>query len=249
MQFLRVRKFRMNDAFQTFERMFLAAKRYPQFFEEDLENIMKMFHTGFCYPLSERDEEGRRIVFVQTKKFNPEDYSAIDSMRLFSYIMTVLLEEEETQIAGVVIVFDNDSATLKHFLAPLDTRDYMHFVKNCSTLRQKGNYIVNSPLIANFVLEIVRSVLSEKLKKRFFVLKSSIELRNYIKLSLLPKEFGGTKSEADMMQDFIKLRDQHQKKLSEFLGFKTDWSKVPVDKIWSNKDNETVGSFRKLEID
>jgi hypothetical protein len=199
--------------------------------------------------LSERDEEGRRVIFVQTRKMNSKMYSPVDATRLLTYLVSVLLEEEETQIAGIVLIYDNASLTLKHLLSPLDAKEYMHFFNSCALTRQKGVYIMNLPPIANFFLELIKSLISEKLRKRLFVLKRSDDLKNYINPALLPKEYGGTRCEADMMQDFLELREKHLGKLLKFLEYKVDWSKVPREKIWPNQQNDTVGSFRKLEID
>lgn len=50
------------------------------------------------------------------------------------------------------------------------------------------------------------------------------------------------------MQDFVKLREAKQEQIQKIFDFSIDWNKVPVEKIRSN-DFESVGSFRKLEID
>lgn len=249
LQFLRVRKYRIDEAFQTFERMHMAKKRCAQFFKQDIEASMKMFDSGYCYPLSERDEEGRRVVLVQTRKWNPDVFSVYDATALICYITFILLEEEETQIAGITYVFDHKEITLRHAISPLDARDLMYFVKNCAACRQKGYYTVNLAPFANFIVELFRSFLSEKLKKRFFVLKTFEELKDHINPALLPMHYGGTRSEIDMKQDFLKLHDKHQENVRKFLELKIDWSKVPHDKIWSNSEESNVGSFRKLDID
>lgn len=100
----------MNETFQTFERMYLSRKRYPQFFDytpEDFEKMIKLFDTGYCFPLSERDSEGRKIILIRTEKCDMNIYTTYDAVRILCYVITVLLEEEETQIAGVICLFDH----------------------------------------------------------------------------------------------------------------------------------------------
>lgn len=242
----------MDEAFQTLEKKYLAPKRYPQFFDAEAHNMgkmMKLFEAGACYPLIERDDEGRRIVLLQSIKWDTEIFSVHDAMRLLSYVNTVLLEEEETQIAGVVFVFDFAGANLKQIMSPMDARDFMDCMKKCQTGRLKGTYFMNLPSFANVLMELFMQLLSEKLRKRVVVLKSSDELKNYINPSWLPQEYGGTKSEAEMRQAFIKFRDEKQEKLLQFFDYRVDWNKVPHDKIWSKEDEEAIGSFRKLEVD
>lgn len=125
----------------------------------------------------------------------------------------------------------------------------MDFVKNCSTSRQKGNYVMNLPSYANFMIEIFKQLMSEKLNKRLFIIKNSDELKKHIDPSLLPIEFGGTKTEAQMLAEFLKFRDEKQDLLRQLFDFKVDWNKVPPEKFLSTDEHGTVGSFRKLEID
>lgn len=106
LQFLRAKKFNVHEATQTFERFYLARKKYSQFFPENspnFERAMNFLKTGYCFPLSERDENGCRIVLVQTKRLDTSMYNIFDGIRLSMFVMAVLLEEEETQIAGVKV--------------------------------------------------------------------------------------------------------------------------------------------------
>lgn len=96
-------------------------------------------------------------------------------------------------------------------------------------------------------MEIFKSTLSLKLKKRLSLLKHSADLKNHIDQALLPQ--GGTRTEAEMMEAFSKLRAEKRENLLRLLEFKVDWSKVPHERIWSKEEDETVGSFRRLEID
>lgn len=238
----------MNEVFQTFERCHLARKRYPKFFEEDIEDSMKMFNSGFCYPLKGHDEEGRKIVLVQSK-WDPSKYSVSDSIRLFFYITNALLEEEETQIGGMVFIFDYAQLTLDRQMSPFELMEFLDFIKKCSTARQKGNFLLNLPKFAQILLEVGRSMLSEKLRQRLHVLKEANELKNYIDPVMLPIEYGGTVSEAEMMQEFLDFQQKHFNSLHNFYNFEVDWSKVPPEKIRFDADDDNVGSFRKLEID
>lgn len=227
--------------------MALSRKRYPQFFDADIEASIKMFDSGFCYPLDQRDEHGRRVVLVQIHKWDPSLYTVYDAIRLYCYIYSVLLEEEETQIAGIVSVYDFAGVTMKHLMAPKDLVDMIDFIQKCTAVRNKGDIVMNLPSFTQFLVEIALSAMNEKIRKRLVIMKQGDELMNYIDRELLPKHFGGIRSEGEMMQAFLKLRDEHRQKLHEYYSFKLDNAKVPPSKFLSSKD--VVGSFRKLEID
>lgn len=245
----------MNDTMQTFERFYLARKKYPQFFPDktpNFERVMKFFKTGYCYPLPGRDSEGCRVVFVQTKRLDTEVNTIFDGIRLSIFVLAVLMEEEETQIAGVKMVYDQQDISAKHLMLPKDMMDFVDMVKTITAGRQKGSYVVNLPSIAHFLLELVRSALTEKLKSRLFLYHNWDELKEskQLDISMLPKELGGTKPEAEILKEF---EDNVEKKWDILIDTakksELDWTKVPIDKLKANQAEEVIGSFRKLEID
>jgi hypothetical protein len=244
----------MNDTMQTFERFYLARKRYPQFFTPDSPNFkraLEIFKTGYCYPLSGRDHEGCRIVLINTKRLNMDEWSVFDGMRLSMFVLAVLVEEEETQICGIKLIYDHQDITTKHLMMPKDMMDFVELVKTVSAGRQKGSYIVNLPSIAHFLMEMVRNALTEKLKSRLFLFHSWEDLKQCkdIDVKLLPKELGGVKPEKEIMEEFEDLVEKRWDILEKTAkSANLDWSKVPMDKLKLNQC-EVVGSFRKLEID
>lgn len=239
----------MSDVFQTYERTYLSTKRFPQFFEVDVQSSMKVFKCGSCYPLSGRDENGCKIVLIRMGQMDLKTNTTYDYIRLFCYTLTVLLQEEETQIAGLVAIFDFANAGLQHILSPMDLLDFMKFVNSCGIVRKKRAIFMNFPSFGNIFLTMLKSLLSKKLKSRLFIIKNLNELQKLVNPKLLPKEYGGIKPEAEMMQDFLDLRDHHKESLQKLLSFKLDWSRIPHEKIFWTDADEKVGSFRRLEID
>lgn len=64
------------------------------------DRVWNLFESGFAYPLVSRDYEGKKIIFIQVKKFDTQKFNSDDAIRLFILIVSTLMEEEETQIAG-----------------------------------------------------------------------------------------------------------------------------------------------------
>lgn len=167
--------------------------------------------------------------------------------RLSAVISAALLEEEETQIAGVATIIDHEGITMKHtsLFSVTDIVDFADCLKN-AVGRYKQLFLLNLPSFAVFLLDVARSTLSDKLKKRIVLPKSMADLGNYIDQSLLPKEYGGTLSEAEHMETFNIYFREVRPKLENIRAKVIDWNKVPDFKA---KTTETIGSFRKLEID
>lgn len=167
--------------------------------------------------------------------------------RLSAVISAALLEEEETQIAGVATIIDHEGITMKHtsLFSVTDIVDFADCLKN-AVGRYKQLFLVNLPTFAVFLLDVARSTLSDKLKKRIVLPKNMLDLKNYIDLSLLPKEYGGDLLESEHMEKFNVYFKDVRPKLEKIRAKVIDWNKVPDFK---SKTTEAIGSFRKLEID
>lgn len=246
----------MDEAFRTFENFYLSSLRFPQLFgfPQDLEVSVKKLdeiqESGFCFPLSNRDELGRKILFVNFEKLDTEKFSILDGMRLLTYVLMILVEEEETQIAGIVTIFNCRGASLKQFPSAKLFSNLMFSAKHATIARQGGNIFVNMPPFVSTLIEFARdNFLSEKLKSRLHIVKDFNELKTFVNPKLLPKERGGFKPEADMIQDFTMLRKQKLNNFKAVLNFKLDPTKVPAERLWSDGCEDTVGSFRLMEID
>lgn len=242
----------MDEVFRLFESRWLINRRYPKNFNQGVEGdarVWKMLDAGCMIPLSGRDEEGRKVFLIRSKMIDADLYDNNDINRMFHYILLVALEEEETQIAGVIFIFDFSGMSSRHILNPIEIRDFIE-LHNITLVRQKEIYLVNLQSFANVMVELIKMAMSEKLKKRFFVIKNNDKLTNYLDPKLLPKEYGGHKSAAEMIDEFKQFVDSKRGLFNEILESynKIHWEKVPVEKL-HNKNCESVGSFRKLEID
>lgn len=74
----------MDLAFQSFENYNLAQKKYAKWFdivEKDFDKMMDLYQNGYIYPLRERDEEGRKVIFIQLSRLDPERFTSADAIR------------------------------------------------------------------------------------------------------------------------------------------------------------------------
>jgi hypothetical protein len=65
---------------------------FPKWFdygESEREKFWNLFDSGFITPLKNRDEEGRRIIFVQAQKLDPKAYDFADVLRLITHVAQV----------------------------------------------------------------------------------------------------------------------------------------------------------------
>lgn len=92
LQFLRTKKFDTERAFDLFEKYMLLKFSFPKWFdygESEREKFWRLFDSGFITPLKNRDEEGRRVIFVQAQKLDPKSFDFADVLRLITHVAQV----------------------------------------------------------------------------------------------------------------------------------------------------------------
>lgn len=161
-------------------------------------------------------------------------------------ISASLLEEEETQICGVATIIDHEGITMKQ-TSLFSVSDIVDFVNCLKTAvgRYKQVYLVNLPSFAVFLMDVAKTALNDKLKKRMLLVKDMDDLANYIDPKLLPKEYGGVLTQTEHMENFTNYFKTVRPSLESIKNRDIDWNKVPDMK----QKVDVVGSFRRLEID
>lgn len=248
-------KFNVDQACQRFERNFLVQKVLPDYydidFDKEFERAITFFESGFCYPLPDRDALGRRIIVLRQGKRDCDQYSSVDVVKLVRFAVSMVLEEEENQIAGFIMLLDYEDMTIKHLLSPIDLKVGMEYLKSCTGMRHKQYFLVNMSKVSQMAVELCKTFMSEKMKSRITILNDKSDIENNFKsLSMLPKEFGGVKPEAEIVKDFIENFKTHREIFKLSFQAEINWDKVPADKITAEDYQfDEIGSFRKLQID
>lgn len=218
----------MESAFESFEKFFIFRKKYEKWCnldEEALKRLWELYDLGFAYPLMDRDDEGKRIIFVQARKLDTERFTSTDAIRLLGLIVMTLMEEEETQIAGISTISDYTDVGFCYFnlFSIKDIKDFADCAKNASVGREKENYFVNLPSFAAFLFEIGRKALNEKLRQRLMTARNMDHLKTYIDSGLLPLEHGGFVAESEMLDDFRRIYLCHEMSVREISECVIDW--------------------------
>lgn len=221
----------MENAFESFEKFFIFRKKYERWCNinsEAMTRVWELYDSGYAYPLIERDDEGKRIIFVQAKKLDSDKFTSADAIRLLGLIVMTLMEEEETQIGGISTINDYTDVGYNYFklFSIRDVKDFADCARNASVGREKENYFVNLPPFAAFLFEIGRKMLTDKMRQRLMTARDMEHLKTYIDPTLLPKEHGGFVSELDMMKKFKKFYKNQEKNLDAINDCVIDWEKI-----------------------
>ncbi|CAO1327370.1 unnamed protein product [Diamesa hyperborea] len=206
--FLRTKKYSIRKSVRLLENYLNFSSNNPKIFldrndDKRIERLKDIYSSGLIYPLIQRDDDGRKPIFVQVKNLNEKAFKATDVLALSIEIGLHLMEAEETQIAGLIIIIDCSGCTLKK-LKLFSMLQYSTIAKALNDSipgRLKGCYLVNLPPFAHFLVDIIKLTLTKKLQKRVFVLKTIHDLKYHINYKIMPKEHGGEIPEFHMITD------------------------------------------------
>ncbi|XP_077283071.1 clavesin-1-like [Arctopsyche grandis] len=256
LRFLRTKKFSVPQACLLLEKNLVTKKMKPEWFANinyDDPAIQDVINSGYLVPLPQRDVNNRRVVMIRSGCLDPKKHTVSDIIKTHALITELLIDDELNQIYGYSFINDYNNLTMSHvsMFSLTDIKMLLECSQNVNPLRNKANYFINTPSVAQQVLSFVISLLNDKMKKRFIVLENVNQLNDCLSPSILPKEYGGEVPLADMIDDL-------KKKLDSVKGFILSGDDMYIDtdgdyKLKSMMEAElgtgTTGSFRKLEVD
>ncbi|KAM4691488.1 alpha-tocopherol transfer protein-like [Rhinophrynus dorsalis] len=201
LRFLRARKFDYDRALQLLVNYYNCRKGWPEVFNDLRPSAVKpVLDSGFLTVLPSRDREGRKIVCIRPGCWNPRDYPITENIRAIYLSLEKLIESEETQVNGIVILADyNDVgfSQASHF-GPFIAKKVIGILQDGFPIRIKAVNIINEPRIFKGIFAILKPFLKEKIVKRFFLHGSDMNsLHDNIPKAILPEEYGGTAGKLD----------------------------------------------------
>ena len=128
-------------------------------------------------------------------KWNPYEQDLLNIFRADLIAFQILLQDEATQINGVVIIVDFRDFGMAQARAmnPLTFKRFSNIVFNCYPLRIKGVHILEQPKIFTVIYALSSQFMKEKLRERVKLHSGNIQgLVEYIKHECLPVDYGGT---------------------------------------------------------
>lgn len=128
-------------------------------------------------------------------KWNPYEQDLLNIFRADLIAFHILLQDETTQINGVVIIVDfrEFGIAQARVMNPLTFKRFSNIVFNCYPLRIKGVHILEQPKIFTIIYALSSQFMKEKLRERVKIHGENIQgLVEYIKKECLPVDYGGT---------------------------------------------------------
>jgi len=220
LRFLRTNKYNVDKSCLMMERYLKMRMAHPKWFQNlDIEDplVRELIESGYIFVLPERDRHGRRVVFSVARKLDPAKHNTSHVVRAHIATFETLLKDEENQIRGFTYVFDCSGLTLSHLSiwTPQECSRVLSICEKNLPMRHKDINLLNLPFPMWAVFEFCKTLLSDKIRKRFSVLSSIDKLVTKMGTEVLPTEYGGSQSVEEMASLWSQVVAEHRDMLLE----------------------------------
>ncbi|KAJ8369696.1 hypothetical protein SKAU_G00097240 [Synaphobranchus kaupii] len=201
LRFLRARKFDYDRALQLLLNYHTSRRAWPEVFNDLRPSTVKhVLDLGFLTVLPQPDPDGRYILCLRPGKWKPNDYPFVDNIRAIYLTLEKLIQPEETQVNGIVILADYSGVGLSQAssLGPFLAKKVVGILQDGFPIRIKAVNIINEPRIFKGIFAIIKPFLKEKMAERFVLHGSDLNsLHRTIPRVVLPEEYGGVAGRLD----------------------------------------------------
>ncbi|XP_067014913.1 retinol-binding protein pinta [Anabrus simplex] len=253
--FLRACKFSLERTKEKIDTYYAMRSALPEFFTNRdplLPELQAVMDTACQFGLSDIPEGGP-LWFWRLSNYDPKTTRIEDIIKvMFMMEETILLEEDSALVCGQHIFIDLAGVTMAHMLqfSPVVLKKFLQVWQVGYPTRPQQIHIVNIPSFFETLLNFVRSMLKEKLRKRLFFHTNIDSLKNEGLKAVLPEEYGGKSKSIKELGAIWKAKvESYRDYYLEDEKYGVDESKRPGRPKTTSELFGTEGSFRHLQLD
>uniref|UniRef100_A0A8C1X4H8 Tocopherol (alpha) transfer protein-like n=1 Tax=Cyprinus carpio TaxID=7962 RepID=A0A8C1X4H8_CYPCA len=202
LRFLGARKFDYDRALHLLLNYHASRKAWPEVFQDLKPSTVKhVLDLGFLTVQPRPDPHGRYILCLRPGKWKPNDYPFVDNIRAIYLTLEKLIQPEETQVNGIVILvlICPQPERVRRLGPGLLAKKVVAILQDGFPIRIKAVNIINEPRIFKGIFAIIKPFLKEKMAERYVLHGSDLaSLHRVVPHSVLPQEYGGVAGRLDM---------------------------------------------------
>lgn len=266
LRFLRMQKFEVKESCEILDKYLTMRVQHPTWFQNlDCRDskLSELVDMGYIFALPDRDAHGRRVIFSKASAFDPSRFTTSDMMRMHIMTFETLLNDEENQVRGFTYVMDEKAVSWNQISlwTPSEVSKAFSCCERALPMRHREIHFLNLPWTMSIIFAFAKSLLSEKIRKRFQTHSSLEGLGKHVDLSILPSEYGGNRSMEECVGLWKKELEANRKsvleldqmRVSGFEGVVNEQLQLVRKKSRHDSGSGSemmgvVGNMRKMEI-
>ncbi|KAJ9583065.1 hypothetical protein L9F63_022587 [Diploptera punctata] len=211
----------------------------------------KLYSISYIYPVRQLTSEGDRVTIVGLLNSDATHFDLINLAKISFMLMEMRTCDDYWR--SNILVIDLKNYSMGHvpkFTLPLIRKFEIILMKGYK-YRLKSAHLLNVPPFAEFVINMVKSVLKPKIAARIQTHGSDLaELYKQVPKHLLPSDFGGDGEEIVKHNEMWKRKLEENKEwILERENMKSDEKRRPGKVLETGDIFGFEGSFRKLDLD
>jgi hypothetical protein len=180
--------------------------------EFSLENnptTTNQLKLGMMRVLPHRLAGGEGIIYLDLSRHDATTFSASDTVKMWHYHIISALKADLTLAERGFYVISNMSNVSHNNLDIRIPQAIIAAVSNCMPIRLLGFFLIHPPLIAQFILPVVKLLLSSKLSQRLHIIMDTmvLESEHGLPMTYLPEEIGGRYGISEDIENIQSLLD------------------------------------------
>lgn len=206
---------------------------------------------GYGCPLPRLTSDNCRVILMGLQPSNPDILNMNDILKFQFMIQDIRMCEDYS--ASDIYIMDYSNFTMGHV-----TKITFTIIKKMEVCAMKGFnmrikeiHLINVPAFAEMLVNLIKSVLKEKIASRIHVhSKGFSSLHERVSTEILPTEYGGQSGPImEHWSAWVKKLESYRDWFVEQEKFKSDESKRIGKTVTSSDLFGFEGSFRKLNVD
>ncbi|XP_057651392.1 alpha-tocopherol transfer protein-like [Diorhabda carinulata] len=198
LRFLRARHFILNKAHRLYANYHNFIEDVPEYFTNvNLHTLSKIKKTNiFNCPLN-RDQHGRRMLIFKIGEWVPSEFSPEQIMQFVIFIIQIGIMEPQTQIKGVVVIFDLSGLSLDMvwYMTPTLAKHLVNITVTSMPTRIEAAHMLYSSWIFDTAFSMIKVLIPNDVKERIHFHNDLDTLYTHIDQKLLPKSLGGAQKD------------------------------------------------------